>query len=168
MIIKTYQSEAVLKILQQGRTYHAHRNLRLQAAYQGLIHLLGLHCEAPVFGYLRGHKGCTNGKISGSILLTLKVPADCVWLTEYSVWADYMYCVLHYASQNYTHLLPNEEFTARQFHDLQIQQKTQRSPSNYQVPQAILEKIKPEWLVSYIDCRRLPPLRRFLLKLLHR
>ncbi|WOC33241.1 MULTISPECIES: hypothetical protein [Caproicibacterium] len=152
MIVKTYQSRAVLEILQQGQTYRARRNLGFDVAYQGLIRLLGLHCDAPIFGYLKGHRRCTNGKISSSVLLTLDVPAEYVYLTEYSVWADYMYCVMHYTlPTNRESVTANEEVTQRQFSLIMNDLKTQRSPSYYAVPQAVMEKIKPEWLIQVTD-----------------
>lgn len=165
MIIRTYQSRAVLEILRQGKVYRAHRNLGFDIAYQGLISLLGLHCDAPIFGYLKGHQRCTNGKISSSVLLTLNVPPECVWLTEYSVWADYMYCVMHYTlPTNRESVTPNEEFTQRRFSYIMNDLKNQRSPSRYAVPQAVMEKILPEWLVSVSDHTD-SPFRRFLQKL---
>jgi hypothetical protein len=168
LTIKTYQSHAVLEDLKNGKVYRARKNLRFDVAYQGLITLFGLHCEAPIFGYLSRHKSCTNGKISSGVLLTLQVPADQVWLTEYRVWADYMYCVTHYTlPQNRFQLISNEEFTQRQFDSMLINLKEQRSPSQYRMPQTIMEKIRPEWLVSYEDYS-LPPVRRFLQKILHR
>lgn len=164
MIIRTYQSRAVLEILRQGQVYRAHKNLGFNIVYQGLINLLGLHCDAPIFGYLKGHRRCTNGKISSSVLLTLDVPPECVWLTEYSVWADYMYCVIHYTlPTNRESVTPNEEITQRQYRHIINDLKNQRSPSHYAVPQTVMEKIQPEWLID-VSNHAHSPLRRFLEK----
>ncbi|MCH4239911.1 MAG: hypothetical protein LKF71_06575 [Oscillospiraceae bacterium] len=150
MIVKTYQSSAVLQILRSGKTYYARKNLGFNIAYQGLIHLLGLHCTAPVFGYLKGHKSCTNGKISSSVLLTLEVPANCLWLTEYDVWADYMYCIEHYTTAlNRRKIVTNEECTQRHFEEIESDLREQRSPSDYKIPQVVMERIAPEWLIHY-------------------
>lgn len=169
LIVKTYQSHVVLETLQNGQNYYARRNLGFDAAYQGLIHLLGLqHCVSPIFGYLKGHKGCTDGKISSSVLLTLNVPDECVWLTEYNVWADYMYCVMHYTHpHNHTRVIPNEEYSQRRFDALQKNLKEQRSPSHYEIPQAVMESIKPEWLIS-ASSKPLSPLHRFVHQLFNR
>ena len=161
MIVKTYQSHAVLNILKQGTVYYARRNLGFDAAYQGLIGLLGLHCAAPVFGYLKGRRSCTNGKISSSVLLILNVPADCVWLTEFNDWADYMYSVMHHTiAANRKMIIPNEEITQQHFNALQKSLQTQRDLNDYHIPQAVLEKIEPQWLLRYVDYTR-SPLHRF-------
>ena len=67
-----------------------------------LVEILGLHCECPIFGCLRFRRQCTNGKVSSSAKLVLKVPDECVKLTEYSVWADFMYHIQYTKPADYT------------------------------------------------------------------
>ena len=71
-------------------------------AYSALVEILGLHCECPIFGCLRFRRQCTNGKVSSSAKLVLKVPDECVKLTEYSVWADFMYHIQYTKPADYT------------------------------------------------------------------
>lgn len=159
MIVCTYQSQAVLSVLRRGNVYRAHRNLRFDAAYSELVQLLGLHCDCPIFGFLKGRKRCTNGKVNSSLLLTLQVPDDKVWLTEYGVWADFLYCVQQYTRPaSRRRLMPNEEFTQRRYDQLRNNLKNQRAPEGYQVPQAVLEEIRPEWLLSVKPGRENPML----------
>lgn len=149
MIIRTYQSQKVLEALKHGQVHRARKNLRFAPAYTALVELFQLHCVSPVFGYIKGRRYCTDGKVSDSVLLTLKVPDDRVYLTEYSVWADYMYCIMHYTRPGYrTRLLPNEEYTQRQFNHMQHDLLTQRPLETYHIPQAVFEEIRPEWLVK--------------------
>lgn len=149
MIIKTYQSKSVLMTLRNGQVHRARRNLRFEAPYSALADLFQMHCQSPVFGYVKGCRFCTDGKVSDSVLLTLDVPDDRVRLTEYNVWADYMDCVLHYTRPGHRgQVLPNEEVSQRQFNQMQQDLLDQRPLQAYQIPQAVLEEIRPEWLVK--------------------
>lgn len=74
----------------------------MDRAYSALVEILGLHCECPIFGCLRFRRQCTNGKVSSSAKLVLKVPDECVKLTEYSVWADFMYHIQYTKPADYT------------------------------------------------------------------
>ena len=109
----------------------------MDRAYSALVEILGLHCECPIFGCLRFRRQCTNGKVSSSAKLVLKVPDECVKLTEYSVWADFMYHIQYTKPADYT--------MDKMIHSL----KKQRRPLAYHCPQAILEEIRPEWLVDF-------------------
>lgn len=149
MILQTYQSKLVLRILKSGDTYRAKPNLTLRGEYDALIDMLGLHCECPVFAVIKGKKQNTGGKVSGSVWLTLEVPDECVHLTEYSVWADFIYAYKFSKPGNYKALRPDcEEITVRRYNELMEDLKTQRKPSQYQCAQVVLERIEPGWLKS--------------------
>lgn len=149
MIVQTYQSKIVLKILQSGETYRAKPNLTLKGEYQALIDLLGLRCECPVFGVVKGKRQNTGGKVSGSVKLTLDVPEKMIHLTEYGEWADFLYVFKYTKPGNYRSLRPDcEEITVRDYNLLLEKLKTQKPLSEYKCPQVVLEKIHPAWLKS--------------------
>ena len=56
MIIDTYQSGAVMRILQSGKIYRASPSISFKKEYAALIDMLDLHCECPIFGVVRGRK----------------------------------------------------------------------------------------------------------------
>ena len=89
------------------------------------------------------------------------MPDERIYLTEYNVWADYMYCVMHYTRPGQrTRLLANEEFTQRQFDTMQKNLLEQRPLDSYEIPQAVFEEIRPEWLTKVE--KRENPLRTFI------
>lgn len=150
ILVETYQSSLVLNIIKSGRIYRAHKNLRNDYAYRSLIDILHLHCECPIFGCLKYHKKNTNGRISNSVKMTLDVPKQFIHLTEYSVWADFMYSLRYTKPDHYKQIvIDNEEVTQREMNHLIYSLKKQRRPWAYRVPQVILEEIRPEWLVKY-------------------
>ena len=65
MIIDTYQSSAVMRILQSGEVYWAKPSISFKGEYAALIDMLGLHCECPIFGVVHGRKQNTGGRGSG-------------------------------------------------------------------------------------------------------
>lgn len=71
MIVQTYQSKLVLRILKAGEIYRAKPNLSLRGEYDALIDMLGLKCECPIFAVIKGRRQNTGGKVSGSVRLTL-------------------------------------------------------------------------------------------------
>lgn len=147
MIIQTYQSKLVLKILNSGEIYRAKPNLSLRGEYDALIDLLGLKCECPIFGVVKGKKQNTGGKVSGSVRLTLDVPDKFVHLTEYSEWADFLYAYKFTKPSTYKALRPDcEEISVRRYNEILANLKQQKKPSEYECPQAVLEKINPAWL----------------------
>ena len=150
MIVQTYQSQAVLKILQRGNIYRAKPSISFRGEYAALIDLLGLKCECPIFGVIKGRKQNTGGKVSAAVKLTLDVPNKFVKLTEFSVWADFLYAYKFTKPGNFRSLVPDcEELTARSYACVLEDLQHQRNPSAYKMPQVILEKINPEWLKSY-------------------
>ena len=150
MTVISYQSKLVLRILKAGETYRAKPNLTLRGEYNAMIDLLGLHCECPIFGVLKGKKQNTGGKVSGSVRLVLDVPDKFVHLTEYGVWADFLYAFKFTKPGNYKSLRPDcEELTVRRYNEILADLQEQRKPSQYQCPQVVLEKIDPAWLKSY-------------------
>ena len=90
MIIDTYQSGAVMRILQSGKIYRASPSISFKKEYAALIDMLGLHCECPIFGVVRGRKQNTGGRVSGAVRIRLNVPREYVKLTEYTDWADFL------------------------------------------------------------------------------
>ena len=109
MILQTYQSKVVLRTLKNGEVYRAKPNLSLRREYDALIDMLGLHCECPVFAVVKGKKQNTGGKVSGSVRLTLDVPEEFVHITEYGVWADFIYAFKFSKPGNYKVLRPDCE-----------------------------------------------------------
>lgn len=150
MIVQTYQSQAVLKILLSGEIYRAKHSIAYQGEYAALIDMLGLKCDCPVFGVLKGRKQNTSGKVSGTVKLTLDVPDKFVKLTEFSIWADFLYHYKFTKPGNYKSLQADyQEITPRDYAGILEALRKQRKPSEYQYPQVILEKINPVWLKSY-------------------
>ena len=150
MTVISYQSKLVLRILKAGETYRAKPNLTLRGEYNAMIDLLGLHCECPIFGVLKGKKQNTGGKVSGSVRLVLDVPDKYIHLTEYAGWADFLYAFQFTKPGNYKSLRPDcEELTVRRYNEILADLQEQRKPSQYQCPQVVLEKIDPAWLKSY-------------------
>lgn len=149
MILETYQSKLVLRILSSGEIYRAKPNLTMRGEYDALIDMLGLKCECPIFAVVKGKKQNTGGKVSGAIRLTLDVPDKYIRFTEYSEWADFIYAYKFAKIGNYKALRPDcEEITVREYNELMEKLKRQKKVSQYQYPQAILEKINPAWLKS--------------------
>lgn len=126
--------------------------MRYGKAYQALIDMLQLNCDCPIFGCLKYYKKNANGRVSSSVKLTLNVPDEHVRLTEYATWADFMYYVRFTKHSNYKRLEPDcTEITQHKFNRIMYSLKTQRPPSEYRVPQVVLEEIRPEWLVKEQD-----------------
>lgn len=147
MIVETYQSKIVKKILASGDEYRAKPNLGLRGEYDALISLLHLKCECPIFGVLKGKKQNTGGKVSGSYRITLDVPDDEVKLTEYGTWADFLYAYRFSMPGNFRALRPDcEELSVRRYNEILEDLSTQRKPSQYDTPQAVLERIRPQWV----------------------
>lgn len=150
MTVITYQSKLVLRTLKAGEVYRAKPNLTLRGEYNALIDMLGLKCECPIFGVLKGRRQNTGGKVSGSVRLVLDVPDKFVHLTEYAVWADFLYAFKFTKPNNYRSLRPDcEELSVRRYNEIMEDLKTRRKPSQYKCPQVVLEKIYPAWLQSY-------------------
>lgn len=147
MILETYQSKLVWKILKSGEVYRAKPNLGLKGEYAALIDMLGLHCECPVFAVIKGRRQNTGGKVSGAVKLTLDVPDKYVRLTEYGVWADFLYAFKFSQPNNYRSLRPDcEEITGREYAALIENLTDQRPAATYKTPQVVLEKIEPGWV----------------------
>ena len=150
MIVETYQSKYVLRILKSGEIYRAKPNLTLRGEYAALIDMLGLKCECPIFGVVKVKKKKTFGKVSGSVKLILDVPDKFVRLTEFSEWADFLYAYKFTKPGNYRSLLPGcEEVSDRRLAEIITNLKQQKKVSAYKSPQVVLEKINPVWLKHY-------------------
>ena len=61
MIVQTYQSKLVLRILKAGEIYRAKPNLSL-GEYDALIDMLGLKCECPIFAVIKGRRQNTGAR----------------------------------------------------------------------------------------------------------
>ena len=150
MIIDTYQSTAVMRILQSGEVYRAHPSISFKTEYAALIDMLDLHCACPVFGVVAGRKQNTGGRVSGAVRIRLNVPNEYVKLTEYDVWADFMQNCKYTKKNDYrTIIVSSEEVNAAAHRRLIEDLCTQRPLKQYKVPQAILEYIDPQWVVRY-------------------
>lgn len=150
MKIITYQSLNVLNILKSGETYRAKPSISLKGQYEALIDMLGLKCQCPVFGVVKGRRQVTGGKISGAVKIMLDVPEKYVKLTEYSVWADFIYAYKFSKPGNYRTLAADGgDITEREYRALIDNLKLQRDVKKYRQPQVILEKINPSWMTGY-------------------
>ena len=151
MIVETYQNMLVLRTLKSGEVYRPLPSVTMGRAYRCLTDMLGMNCECPVFGVLRFHRKCSDGKGASSVKLTLDVPDDRVWLTEYSVWAEFLFNLKYTKPYDYTRVDPAfmEECSQRKLNGLIHALKKQKRPFQYRVPQVVLEEIRPEWLVKY-------------------
>lgn len=151
MKLITYQSIAVLKILEGKRVYRANPSISFKKEYGALIKLLNLKCSCPIFTVVKNKKHNTSGKISGSVRLVLDVPNEFVKLTEFGVWADLMFNLKYTRDDSVFKLtsighdiIGEEQLKANMEHI-----KTQKRLEQYKYPQAVLEEIRPEWLESY-------------------
>lgn len=150
MIVQTYQSIAVLQILQSGKVYRAKPSISFKGQYAALIDILNLNCECPIFGVVKGKKQNTGGKVSGKVRLTLDVPDSLVYLTEYSVWADFMYAFKSSQPNDYRKLdVRYNEIKQIDYDAMIADLKQQRNLDEYEYPQVILEKIHPSWLKKH-------------------
>ncbi len=166
MTIITYQSAAVWRILKQNRVYRAYPSLKYKKEYAALIDMLGLHCVCPVFGVLPRRRQNTNGKVSASYRLVLDVPEDKVKLTEYGVWADFIYYSQFAKPDDYNRLTADcTEISQKDYTALIDDLKAQRPVQQYKVPQVILEEILPEWVTEAKAMDKLTPLQKLKLRL---
>ena len=149
--LTSYQSTQVLDILLANQVYRAYKSITFAKGYQALIDILGLDCVCPIFACVMGKPSCADGRVSSSVLLTLRVPKEKVRLTEFSDWADLLY-VMKSLKSDYTGigaLQARSDIDTRQLQRSIESLKVQKPLSQYKVPQAVLEEIQPEWLVKY-------------------
>ncbi len=150
MKLITYQSQAVLDILKSNELYKAKPSISFKLPYGALIDMLELDCECPIFAVVKGRKQKSAGRISSSVKLFLDVPDEYVYLTEFSVWADFMYCAQFTVRGDYKKLNPSsEEVNNRDYQGLIKRLQQQLPVEKYLFPQAILEHIDPKWLVKH-------------------
>ena len=150
MIIDTYQSSAVMRILQSGEVYWAKPSISFKGEYAALIDMLGLHCECPIFGVVHGRKQNTGGRVSGAVRIRLNVPKEYVRLTEYSVWVDFMSNFKYTSQKDYrTIIVGTKDANSITHQRLIADLKNQRPLYKYRVPQAILEYIDPQCVLRY-------------------
>lgn len=150
MIVQTYQSMAVLKILLGGEIYRAKPSISFKGQYEALISILNLRCECPVFGVIKGRKQNTSGRVSGKVRLTLDIPDKHIKLTEFSDWADFMDAYRYTKPGDYRRLaMESREITQREYNKIMDRLRKQKPEKDYKYPQVILEKINPVWLKKY-------------------
>ena len=150
MIIDTYQSAAVMRILQRGEVYRAMPSISFKREYAALIDMLDLHCACPVFGVVAGRKQNTGGRVSASVRIRLNVPKEYVKLTEYTLWPDFLDHFTYTKPNDYkTIIVGTEDVTSTAHRQIVEDLIRQRPLSQYKVPQAILEYIDPQWVVRY-------------------
>lgn len=150
MIIDTYQSSAVMRILQSGEIYRAKPSISFKREYAALIDMLGLECACPIFGVVRGRKQSTGGRVSGAVRIRLNVPKEFVKLTEYTVWADFLDNFKYTKPNDYsTIIVGSPDVSGPQHRRLVEDLKNQRPLFRYKMPQVILEYIDPKWVVRY-------------------
>ena len=154
MVIKirliNYQYEQVLQILKSGLEYRAKPNMRMKKEYDALIDMLELNCDCPVFAVVEGKKQNSSGRVSSSVRLVLEVPEEHIKLTEYEVWADFMYVMKFSQSNDYRKLISSyHEISQKHYKELINSIKEQKELNKYRYPQAIIEYIDSKWLVSY-------------------
>ena len=150
MIIDTYQSSAVMRILQKGEIYRAYPSISFRKEYAALIDMLNLHCECPVFGVVAGRKQNTGGRVSAAVRIRLNVPNEYVKLTEYNVWADFMENCKYTKPNDYkTIIVAASDINSAEHKKLIENLRDQRPLKEYKVPQAILEYIDPRWVIQF-------------------
>ena len=151
MIVQTYQSMLVLRKLTAGEVYRPLPSLSLDRAYRCLADMLGLKCDCPVFGVLRFHRKCSDGKGASSVKLTLNVPDDHVGVRGSRVWDDSLFNLEYTQPSACTRIDPafSSECSQQKLSGLIHSLKHQKRPFQYRVPQVVLEEIRPEWLVKY-------------------
>ncbi|MFI3325156.1 MAG: hypothetical protein R3Y35_03165 [Clostridia bacterium] len=150
MILITYQSKAVLNILENKKTYLAKPSISFKREYAALIDMLNLKCACPVFAVVKGRKQNTSGRVSGTVKFTLNVPDEYIKYTEFGTWADFMYACKFSKPYDYTKIATAfEEVNTRKYSHLIEELKNHKSQEHYKFPQAILEKIEPNWVVKY-------------------
>ena len=79
------------------------------------------------------------------------MPKEFVKLTEYGAWADLLY-VMKSTKSDYTGLgalQGRSDVNTRQLQHSLESLKQQKKLWQYKVPQAVLEEIRPEWLVEF-------------------
>ena len=82
----------------------------------------------------------------------LEVPNEKVKLTDYPVWADFMFAMKYTNKSNYhkISMVSSETEVSQKMLDKMIRSlKEQKRPGEYKIPQAVMEEIRPEWLVKY-------------------
>lgn len=150
MRLLTYQSQLVFNILNKGEIYRAKPSISFKKEYGALIEMLNLNCKCPIFTVVKGRKQNTSGRVSGSVRFEIEVPDELVKITEFSVWADFIYGVKFSKNSSYTKLLSTTDpsYTQKKHDDIIKELKTQKPFKEYQYPQVIIEEIRPEWIIS--------------------
>lgn len=152
--VYTYQSSAVVRKLKNNKVYIAKPEKGMfqdygeYNPYLSLIKVLGLK-GGPIFGALsidmldQMMEASELEDSDRNKLLTLNVPKNEVKLTEYYDWTDYIYAL--------DDPIGFEKSGGISLSELENLLRDQRSESSYEVPQVVIDKIKPEWIVSNIN-----------------
>ena len=138
------QNISVLDLLKQGKIYRADYNKIFNKdylrQYKFLAHQAGFE-DCPIFCATEKSEGIISfsglHKSKSNVLLTLNVPDDETYCTEYYTWTDYLYFTTEDIDRNY----------AKQLEDVLRQNLI---PENCNDPQIIIDRIEPTWVEGLV------------------
>ena len=138
------QNISVLDLLKQGKIYRADYNKIFDKdylrQYKFLAHQAGFE-DCPIFCATEKSKSIISSsglhKSKSNILLTLNVPDDETYCTEYYTWTDYLYFSTEDINHSYIKKLEDEL-------------KQNLIPERCSDPQIIIDRIEPTWVEGLI------------------
>lgn len=138
------QNISVLDLLKQGKIYRADYNKIFDKdylrQYKFLAHQAGFE-DCPIFCATEKSKSIISSsglhKSKSNILLTLNVPDDETYCTEYYTWTDYLYFSTEDTNHSYVRELEDEL-------------KQNLIPEHCADPQIIIDRIEPSWVEGLI------------------
>lgn len=138
------QHISVLDLLKQGEIYRADYNKIFDKdylrQYKFLAHQAGFE-DCPIFCATEKSKNIISSsglhKSKSNILLTLNVPDDETYCTEYYTWTDYLY-------------FSTEKTNLEYVKELEDELKQNLIPENCSDPQIIIDRIEPSWVEGLI------------------
>ena len=134
------QNISVLDLLKRGKIYRADYNRIFDKdylkQYKFLAYLAGFE-DCPIFCATEKSKHIISSsglhKSKTNILLTLNVPDDETYCTEYYTWTDYLY-------------FSTEKTNFEYVKELEDELKQNLVPENCSDPQIIIDRIEPSWV----------------------
>ena len=138
------QNISVLDLLKQGKIYRADYNKIFDKdylrQYKFLAHQAGFE-DCPIFCATEKSKSIISSsglhKSKSNVLLTLNVPDDETYCTEYYTWTDYLY----FSTEDTNHSYVKE---------LEDELKQNLIPEHCSDPQIIIDRIEPTWVDGLI------------------
>lgn len=138
------QNISVLDLLKQGKIYRADYNRIFDKdylkQYKFLAHQAGFE-DCPIFCATEKSKNIISSsglyKSKSNVMLTLNVPDDETYCTEYYTWTDYLYFSTEDTNYDYVKELENEL-------------KQNLIPEHCHDPQVIIDRIEPTWVEGLI------------------